>query len=198
MKRHTNAQLEGLLRLVNSVPADIDLPDPRGREAEVISLLKSEAFEEYRRLKGAIRRERWPAFLRVIAPLSFSRVLQDYETLRLGRAWLRNAAAVGENISRRPDQRFKWAMPPLPQPHVSMHTDEIGRMHFSSHPLVAALEGVSALAIRCCADCQKLFVARRKDQPCCTPRCSHRRRTRRWRARYPEYKLSRIAKSEGK
>jgi len=202
-KRHNDLALQGLMRLVNSIPADVELPEPKTNCNEVIALLKSKDFKAYRKLTGPIRRRRF--LHRVLGKggwLTFARVIGQYETLRLGRQWLQSIAAIGENLRRWPELqsgRMKWCPPSLPQRSVTMYTDEEGVLRFILFPVFAALEGIRVVTLRNCPVCKKFFLARRKDQSCCSPQCAHILRTKRWREEYPRsYKLKRIGASERK
>lgn len=202
-KRHNNLALQGLMRLVNSVPADVKLPELKTNWKEVIALLKSKDFKAYRKLTGSIRRRRFlPRVLVPDGPLTFTRVIGQYETLRLGRQWLQSIATIGENLRRWPELqsgRMKWSPPSVPQRSVTMYTDEEGLLRFILFPVLAALEGIRVVTLRNCPVCKKFFLARRKDQPCCSPKCAHILRTKRWREEYPQsYKLKRIGTSERK
>jgi hypothetical protein len=200
-KRHNTLALEELVRFVNSVPHDVELPDPKTNWEQVKTLLKSKDFEKYRKLTGPIRRRR---FLRRLlgpdAPLTSNRIFGSYENLRLGRQWLQRIAEIAEAMRLEPvlqSGRMKWRIPPLLQPHVSVVTDECGFLRFTFLPMVAALKDIRVMAVRNCPICRKFFVARRKDQPCCTPKCANALRTRRWREEYPHsYKLKRVSNAE--
>src|SRR3984893_3699571 len=74
-----------------------------------------------------------------------------------------------------------------------------GRFRVEHHPLLQALEGIEVSRIRECAICHQIFWAQRADQPCCTRRCAHILRTRRWRKRYPKkYKIQRYRRANAK
>lgn len=58
---------------------------------------------------------------------------------------------------------------------------------------------VEGRRIRRCPICADIFWAGRKDQPCCSKKCNQIKRTREWRAQYPEkYKIQRGLRSGGK
>jgi hypothetical protein len=186
MKRSIRRNLAELLDLVNSVPAGIELPELTNHNEEVTALLNSDAFEEYRRLSAALRIKKLRG--------SFNQEFRHYNYVRGAREWLKHVVVYGKVF--RHGQPHKCHMPPLPQANLLMEVNQRREMQFSGHPIIDALTGVKILTIRCCAVCRKFFVARRKDQPCCTPQCAHIRRTRLWRAKYPDkYKQNRIAKS---
>jgi hypothetical protein len=78
-------------------------------------------------------------------------------------------------------------------------TGQDGKLRVEHHPLLQALEGIEVSRIRECAICHQIFWAQRADQPCCTRRCAHILRTRRWRKRYPKkYKVQRYRKANAK
>jgi len=80
---------------------------------------------------------------------------------------------------------------------VSLTIDESGNLRVQLDPLLQAIDKVEARRIRECPICGKIFWAGRIDQPCCTTRCSGKRRTQLWRGNYPaKYKVQRIAKAE--
>lgn len=199
-KRHNNLAIQGLMRLVNSVPADVKLPEPAANWKEILRLLKSKKFKKYRKLTGPIRCRR--LFVGSYSPLTSDRILGRYEALRLGRQWLQSIAAIGENLRRQHEWqsgRAKWTPPSLPQRCVSMFTDEEGLLRFALVPLVEALEGIRVVNFRNCPVCKKFFLASRKDKPGCTSRCAHILRTRRYREKYfQSYKQNRIKEYERK
>jgi hypothetical protein len=187
MKRPIEPDLAELLDLVNSVPADIELRELTNRnEEEIIALVNSDAFEEYRRLTRALRIKKLRG--------GFNQKYRHYNYVRGAREWVKHIVVYGKGF--RHGEPLRCHMPPLPHVNLLMTINQEGVIEFSGHPIIEALTEVNILAIRCCAVCRKFFVARRKDQPCCTPQCSRIRRTRRWRAKYPDkYKQNRIAKS---
>jgi hypothetical protein len=198
-KRHNNPALQVLMRLVNSVPADVKLPQPKANWKEILGLLKSKDFEKYRKLTGPMRRRR---IFDSDSPLTSNRIFGQYEILRFGRQWLQTVATIGANLRKLPVLQtgcMKWVPPPLPHRSFSMYTDKEGLLRFSLFPLVAAFVGVRVMTLRNCEICRKFFLARRKDQPCCTRRCAHTRRTRRSREKYLQsYKQNRFRATERK
>lgn len=186
-KRHAeSAALRQLIDLANSVPLDIDLPAPQGRVQEVLEMLGSERFSEFRRLTGPITPDTFLSkFIGPGAPVTYNRVLGNYIRLRDGRNWLRQAALIGEQSRT---IKIRYLMPML-----TAQTNDRGELEFNVDPLVEALKGVEASKIRICPICKAIFWASRKDKPCCSNRCGKIRRTRRWREKYPNrYKLRRL------
>ena len=186
-KRHALSEaLRQLIDLANSVPPEVDLPAPHGRVQEVVEMLGSERFSEFRRLTGPITPDTFLSkFIGPDAPETYNRVLGNYIRLRDGRNWLRQAALIGEQ-SRAVKIRYLMPMP-------TVQTNDRGELEFNVDPLIEALKGAEACRIRICPICGAIYWAARKDQPCCGKRCGKIRRTRRWRGKYPNrYKLRRL------
>lgn len=83
-----------------------------------------------------------------------------------------------------------------PDAFLSLRQNESGKIDVTLGEVAKALAGTEVDRIRECCICKQVFWARRKDQICCVTKCSKVLRTRRWRAKAPEYKLRRILKAE--
>ena len=79
---------------------------------------------------------------------------------------------------------------------LTLETDESGCIHYSSSPLLEALNGVEAGRIRECQICRKIFWAGRIDKLCCSKGCGKALRNRRWRNKYKAYLYQRYEKDE--
>ena len=88
-KRPASAELQSLIDLVNSVPPDVDLPDPRGMGKRFLRLLKKKQFERFVQIIGGIRADTFlTKFRRERAPKTYNKLLEQYLYFRDGRVWL--------------------------------------------------------------------------------------------------------------
>lgn len=175
----------------------MELPDPSQLGRKLFPFMKSEAFAEFRKLAGEVKPD---AVLQKLlgkkGPKTFNRTVANYVLLRSGREWLRAVAEIGR---LEPRFRFRWAMPTIQLPNVSAQTNQRGELQFNLGPLVAALEGIEPFRIRTCPICSLIYWAARRDKPCCSKKCAHILRTRRWRERYGDrYKNARKEKRQGR
>jgi hypothetical protein len=174
-KRYAPAELQSLIELVNSVPPEIDLPDPRGQVERIVDLLNTKEFARFVQIIGGVKPDTVLTKLGFPgAPKTYRTLMGNYILLRDGRAWLRQAATIGQLRVR-----MHYLMP-----HVSVHTNEHGQFEFNVDPLVRILEGVEASSLRVCPICGLIYWAARRDKPCCTEKCAGVRRTRHHRESY--------------
>jgi len=83
-----------------------------------------------------------------------------------------------------------------PNQLLRIEVSDKGERKIVHGPIVEALLGVDVRRIRECAICCDFFWAGRIDQPCCSKKCAHVVRTRRWREKYLEqYKLQRFERA---
>lgn len=198
-KRHGPSRLlRQLLEFVNSVPPEMELPEPSRLGRKLIPFMKNEAFAAFRKLVGGVEPDTsLRKLLGAKSPKIYNRALGNYVLLRSGREWLRAVALIGKLQNK---YRFRrWTMPTIQLPNVSAQTNQRGELQFNLGPLVAALEGIEPFRIRTCPICSLIYWAARKDKPCCSPKCAHVLRTRRWRQRYQDrYRDERKGKRRGR
>jgi hypothetical protein len=168
-KRPAPPELQSLIELVNSVPPDVDLPNPKGKGKKFLKLLRKKQFTGFVEIIGGIQPDTFlTKFLGEGAPKTYNKLLEQYLYLRDGRAWLRRIALIGQL-----PRRMKYLMP-----HVSVYTNDRGELIFNIPPLIKILQGVEAARVRRCPICDLIFWAARTDKPCCSTRCAKARRRR--------------------
>ena len=174
-KRPASTELQSLIELVNSVPPDVDLPDPRGMGKRFLRLLRKKQFARFLEIIGGIQADSFlPKFIGQRAPKTYNKLLGRYLFLRDGREWLQRIALIGQ--LPRP---INYLMP-----HVSVYTNDRGELVFNTPLLVKILQGVEAARIRRCPICGLIFWAGRMDRPCCGPKCAKARRRHHSREKY--------------
>jgi hypothetical protein len=173
-KRHAPRELQSLIELANSVPPDSELPPSHGRVEEVLGLLRTSAFKNFRDLIGGTDADTFVSKFVENAPKTYRRVIGEYNRLRDSRAWLRQTARIGQQ-----PLKMKYLMP-----NVSAYVNERGELEFNINPLVKAFQGAEAARIRLCSICKLIFWASRADKPCCSLRCAKILRSRNYREGY--------------
>jgi hypothetical protein len=192
-KRHAPRKVQQLIDLANSVPPELELPEPMGNFQKIMKLVRGVDFKRFRQIRGGVKPDQFlQKLLGAGAPKTFNRVLESYLRLKDARALLETIARIPEI---RPGLKARWLLPRLQMMAVRAQTDERGRLDFGLNPILTALTGAEAHRIRRCPICMKFYWAARKDKPACTKGCTHILRTRRWREKYPgRYKIQRVRK----
>jgi hypothetical protein len=192
--------LAELIRIVNFIPPEIELPD-------INELLSDGAFsaDDSDQSVGKTLAEAWRRFLRRHFPSEQFAQLYHY----LGPIHAHRLAEICDRYVLIADaqnlltaianaQGRKIDVPPQAMEGISvLAIDDSGNVRLEPGRLLRIVNGVEAKRIRQCSECKRIFWAGRIDKPACSKKCLQRRRARRWRERYPEaYKVQRY-KSAG-
>lgn len=206
-----------LIQRVNIFPPGVKFPvlntrsrltNFGGSEAEWVTRARfdlydclKEAPEEFRQFISGDTRLQTPSFVETYSPALFDKTvnaIRRYEEfaelrknmLRLIR-FIKSLHLEGRADSERIDVSLTLLFTPV--------IDKQGFIRIGGHALIEALRDVEANRLRECADCKRIFWAKRIDQPCCDSNtCGNRRRVRRSRElqkeKAAEYKFNRIRK----
>jgi hypothetical protein len=74
--------------------------------------------------------------------------------------------------------------------------DQKGIISIRHRPVDDSLEGVELRRLRRCEICSRFFWAGKVTQRCCSSKCAHALRNRRYRARYKEYLIRQVEQEE--
>jgi hypothetical protein len=82
---------------------------------------------------------------------------------------------------------------------ITLHVNKEGYFEPRLPPILEAVMESEPARIRQCEVCLNIFWAGRITMKCCSTKCAHVLRTKRWREKYPsKYKIQRITKSSEK
>lgn len=208
-------KLAELIKRVNIFPPGVRFPvlnarsrlaNFEGSEAEWIMRARFDLYEclkeapkDFRQFIYDDTHLQTPSFVEAYSPALFDKTINAIkrfeEFAELRKNLLRLIRFIRSlNLEGRGDSvGVDVPLPLLSTPVIDKH----GFIRVGGNVLIEALRDVEANRLRECADCKRIFWAKRIDQPCCDPKtCGNRRRVRRSRDLQKEkavdYKINRI------
>ncbi|MET0462923.1 MAG: hypothetical protein ABW007_07205 [Chitinophagaceae bacterium] len=160
-----------------------------------------EAPEEFRQFIYGDTRLQTPSFVETYSPALFDKTINAITRFEEFAELRKNLLRLVRFIkSLGLEGRADLVGVDVPLPVLSTPViDKQGFIRIGGNALIEALRDVEANRLRECADCKRIFWAKRIDQSCCDPKtCGNRRRVRRSRdlqkEKAAEYKFNRIRK----